>query len=250
MKTIRKEGKSEFELVTNFKKERSLKNEDFTYEIEQKGSNGFLNIFGNKPTIINFKIKDETNSKKVEATKSTKPTKSTKSNKRPKRKKSYKVKTRHYQEKEIGKEIEVILTEILDKIKVKYEKIELDETNEEVLLHIIGAEDGGFLIGKEGRFLNSLQHLLNRMKKFNQLKKIKLDVDGYNARRENAIIRKAKGACKKVERTGKSVTLESMKSSQRKLVHRFIENQDKFRTITVGNGYMKRVVILPIEQEK
>lgn len=204
MKIIKKEGNSEYEVVTSFKKEYGLSDDQFTYEIEQKGSNGFFNIFGNKPTIINFKIE------------------------------------------EVNPQIKEMLISLLKKLNAGYKTIEEKQTADEIQLHIIGAEDAGFLIGKEGRFVNSMQHLLNRMKSKDVNKMIKLDVDGYNARKANAIVRKVKGACAKVTRTQKSVTLEPMNPAQRKIVHRFIEKDDKFRTITVGNGYMKRVVVLPV----
>ena len=232
MKIIKKEGKSEFEVVTNFKKEFKLKENQFSYEIIQKGSNGFFSIFGMKPTIIEFKIEEKSSSKKNYSKKSTNT--STKSSaKSP----------------ASNPDVENLLKGILERVGSEYQKIETFESKDEISLNIIGAADAGFLIGKEGRFVNSLQHLLNRMKDRNVDKMIKLDVDGYNSRKENTIIRKAKGACKKAERTQKSVTLESMKPAERKIIHRFIEQDKNFRTITVGKGFMKRVVIIPNEEQ-
>ena len=57
-----------------------------------------------------------------------------------------------------------------------------------------GAKDPGFIIGKEAKLLDSLQHLLNQMINKSEKKQLKVhvDVDGYRQRRKEALIEKVR----------------------------------------------------------
>ena len=46
-----------------------------------------------------------------------------------------------------------------------------------------------------------------------------------------------------------SETLEPMNPADRRLVHQYIEKQKELKTVTVGNGQNKRVVIMPQSEE-
>jgi len=56
MKSIIKEGKSTQSIISEFMKEYNLTLDDFKFNVIEKGSNGFLNLFGSKPTKIEFII--------------------------------------------------------------------------------------------------------------------------------------------------------------------------------------------------
>ena len=42
--------------------------------------------------------------------------------------------------------------------------------------------------------------------------------------------------------------MEPLHASNRRLVHKYIENETKLKTMTVGDGEYKKVVILPAEK--
>ena len=130
-------------------------------------------------------------------------------------------------------------------IKVKFK----DNT---YYLEINNVQNAGFIIGKDGKFLESFQHLLNQMINKVEKKKLRLkvDVDGYRERRREALLDKVKSISEKVIERGKSITLEPLSSGNRRLVHQFVEKESKLKTMTVGNGRFKRIVILPPNAKK
>lgn len=111
----------------------------------------------------------------------------------------------------------------------------------------IKSDDPGFLIGKEARMLDSIQHLLNQMINKHEKKQLQLrvDVDGYRERRKQALLDKVKDITSKVKEKGKSITLEPLHAANRRIVHQFVEQDKNLKTMTIGEGEYKRVVILP-----
>ncbi|MCD4797235.1 MAG: Jag N-terminal domain-containing protein [Candidatus Cloacimonetes bacterium] len=209
MRTILREGKSTSSVITSFMNEFNLKLKDFKFEVIEEGSKGFFNIFGSKPTKIQFTmsgISEKTTEKINEFTEG-----------------------------------------ILKGIDIKYSRINIDHKDNIYLVEIIGAEEPGFVIGKEARLLDSLQHLINQMiNKYEKKQiKIRIDVDGYRKRREEALIEKVRSISGKVKKVGKSITIEPLNAANRRIVHKFIEKDKSLRTMTLGEGDFKRVVILP-----
>jgi len=117
---------------------------------------------------------------------------------------------------------------------------------------INNSNDAGFIIGKEGKMLESIQHLLNQMINKAEKKKIKIniDVDQYRERRKKALAEKVTSIASRVKETGKSYTFEPLHASNRKVVHQQIEKDKQLRTRTIGEGNRKRVVILPAKNKK
>ncbi|MCF7792867.1 MAG: Jag N-terminal domain-containing protein [Candidatus Cloacimonetes bacterium] len=111
----------------------------------------------------------------------------------------------------------------------------------------IKSNDPGFLIGKEARMLDSIQHLLNQMINKQEKKKLRLrvDVDGYRERRKQALLDKVRDIISKVKDRGRSITMEPLHAANRRVVHQFVEKDKELRTMTIGDGEFKRVVILP-----
>ncbi len=210
MKIIKRQGKSEFEVVTGFMKEFNLKRNQFTYEIIDKGSNGFFNLFGAKPVVINFSLQND----------------------------------------DAG--IQLFIEGILKHMDVEYHKVTTQKKNDTVLVDLVGVKEKGFVIGKDGRLLNSIQHLVNRMLLNKGVTEIQVVVDceGYRQNHEKQIMVKAKDIAQKVKQRKKSYTFDPMRASDRKLIHRFIEKDNGLRTMTVGKGEMKRVVMMPDSEEK
>jgi spoIIIJ-associated protein len=209
MKIIEKEGKSTSAIIADFMKETGLKLNDFKFEVTEEGSAGFLNLFGAKPTKLKFILAD------IEDT--------------------------------IKKSTE----RFLNNLKADYSNIEISKKNGVFQIHIIGAVDPGFLIGKEARLLNSFQYLLNQMinKKEKKQIKINLDIDGYRKRKKTALADKVKSITEKVKSKGRSITLEPLNAENRKVVHKIVEKDELVRTMTIGEGDAKRVVILPASQK-
>jgi len=205
MKEILREGKSTSKIIESFMAEYELKLEEFKFDVVEEGTGGFLNLFGGKPTKVMFTIPD------------------------------------------VSDQISKFTKGVIDKLNVQYSDVKITNKDKTYFVEILGVEDPGFIIGKDARLLDSIQHLINQMINKYEKKQIKLriDVDGYRQRRKDALMDKVSAIAEKVKQREKSITLEPLPAANRRLVHQFIEKDKDLRTMTIGDGEYKRVVILP-----
>jgi len=152
--------------------------------------------------------------------------------------------------------IKFMLSDICDSIKdytmgvlkqmgVDFESVKVEEKNNTFYVEVCGVKEAGFLIGKEARILDALQHLVNQMINKQQRKSMHLDmdVDGYRERKNQQLIEKLKVVCERVKKTERSYTFEPMNATRRKIIHQHIEKETKLQTMTIGRGEAKRVVV-------
>ena len=153
---------------------------------------------------------------------------------------------------DVSEKIKEFTDGILSKMNVEYSSVKVDFEDNIYNVSVGGAKDPGFIIGKEAKLLDSLQHLLNQMINKSEKKKLKvhIDVDGYRQRRKEALIEKVRNIAEQVKRNGKSVTMEPFHAANRRIIHQFIEKDKDLNTMTIGEGDFKRVVILPASKIK
>ncbi|TET79034.1 protein jag [candidate division TA06 bacterium] len=114
----------------------------------------------------------------------------------------------------------------------------------------IGELDG-LLIGREGRTLEALQHITNRIAgRMYPGVRVNVDVGGYKARHNQLLRRRAKETAERVRRFGKEVTMDPLQSRERRIVHLALQNDPDVRTYTVGDGPVRNVVVAPREKSK
>ena len=111
------------------------------------------------------------------------------------------------------------------------------------------SENSSLLIGKGGRTLASLQTLLRAAisKEVPFKVNVVLDVENYKIRQEHNIERLAKKLAKEVIKTKEPITMDSMNSYERRLVHNVLGNFKGFTTESEGEEPNRKVVIKPIE---
>jgi spoIIIJ-associated protein len=137
-------------------------------------------------------------------------------------------------------------TKLLTKMNAEFDSIMVKREGDSYQVSVIGSKEPGFIIGKEGRMLENLQYLMNRVfEKDAGLDKIYLDVDGYKERQEEKLIRRIRPIIEKARDRQQSVTLDPMNPAERRIVHKYVERDTQLRTLTVGEGKMKRIVIFP-----
>ncbi len=127
---------------------------------------------------------------------------------------------------------------------MRIEKLE----NEELLVIDAGKYDA-LLIGKKGRTLDAIQHIVARIhsgKNSNETR-IVVDVSGYRKRREERLKFKALTVSKQVLKTGNEAISIPMSASERKIVHQKINEIEGVSSFAVGNGFLKRIVIAPLD---
>lgn len=143
----------------------------------------------------------------------------------------------------------------LEFIKKMVEDMELDLTvgmkagnNDDTVITVDG-EGAGLLIGHHGETLDALQYLANLAanKKIKGEKreytKITLDVEGYRAKREEALRALARRMAAKVVKYKKSVMLEPMNPYERRIIHSEVQSIEGVSTNSIGAENNRRIVM-------
>lgn len=151
----------------------------------------------------------------------------------------------------IKQEVLKFLENLLEKMNIEFVDIEESETEDSLNYHIVGSSDPGFLIGKEARFLNNMQYLINRIfENETGTKRIYIDVDNYKERQAEQVIRKYEPILDRVVSNQKPYTLEPLDPNIRRVIHKFIESRPEISTLTIGEGKMKRIVVFPKDYDQ
>ena len=111
------------------------------------------------------------------------------------------------------------------------------------------SQNSSILIGKGGRTLSSLQNLLRAAiyRQTNIHINVVLDVENYKERQEHNIERLAKKLAKEVLKTKEPITMDSMNSYERRLVHSVLSEFKGVTTESEGEEPNRKVVIKPVE---
>ena len=120
--------------------------------------------------------------------------------------------------------------------------------NDDTVITVDG-EGAGLLIGHHGETLDALQYLANLAanKKVKGEKreytKITLDVEGYRAKREEALRALARRMAGKVVKYKKSVMLEPMNPYERRIIHSEVQSIEGVSTNSIGSENNRRIVM-------
>jgi len=147
--------------------------------------------------------------------------------------------------------IKLFVEQLLKHMDIRFDKIEARKEQKTVFITIGKSSDAGFLIGKNGSMLEQLQYLVNRVfENVRDLERIYLDTEEYRQRQEQTFLRNYIALINKVKATGKPVTLEPMQGSERRIIHKYVEGEKDLKTLTIGEGDNKRIVIMPANQKE
>ncbi len=138
-----------------------------------------------------------------------------------------------------------VVWELLSKMGIEG-TVGVEERDGIYFVNISTSGSDGLLIGKYGRTLDALQHLVARM--VNQLRprtKVVVDVGQYKERQHEMLRKKAFGVAEKVKGTQKEIAMEPLRSSERRVVHLALADDPGVRTYTVGEGNERSVVVAP-----
>jgi len=103
----------------------------------------------------------------------------------------------------------------------------------------------GRLIGRHGRALYAFQTLARAIvaRRLGAFVPLVLDINGYRARRAEALRRLALKKAEQVMATGRPVELEPMPAAERRVIHLALKDHPKVTTYSIGEGEERRVVI-------
>lgn len=117
----------------------------------------------------------------------------------------------------------------------------------ELELNVEGSELG-LLVGPGGRTLNAVQDLARvaaQRRLGDHETRLRIDVAGYRERREAALAKFARSVADQVRTSGASRSLEAMSSSDRKVVHDVLNDEDGVSSRSVGEDPDRRIIVDP-----
>ncbi len=113
-----------------------------------------------------------------------------------------------------------------------------------IYLNIIG-DGSGLLIGRKGQTLDAIQFIISKIvdKKAGMHLRLNIDTENYRKRREQSLERTALQLAEKALSTQRGQTTGPMNPHDRRIIHITLQDDDRFRTRSRGEGTYKRVLI-------
>ena len=125
--------------------------------------------------------------------------------------------------------------------------VEASKTSHGIRIGIDAGERDQYLIGKDGETLAALQHLLGRMIRAKlpdeAPPRIEVDVAGFRDRQIEGLKQMARELAEEAQRTDEEVSTEPLPASERRIVHLEVAEIAGMETVTVGDGYYKRIIV-------
>ena len=114
---------------------------------------------------------------------------------------------------------------------------------------VLSGESASILIGHHGDTLDSLQYLANlacaqpNVAGERDHSRVTIDIEGYRAKREEALRALARRMADKALRNKRNVTLEPMNPYERRIIHDEVSSIEGVMTSSIGSDNSRRVVI-------
>ena len=143
---------------------------------------------------------------------------------------------------------EGILKNLLDEMEIESEiKSRIDDGN---IYLTVNTPNAGLLIGRRGRTLNAIQHLLNCIVNRSSLvkRRVIVDAEQYRERREEILTSLAHKLASKVKATRQEIVVEPMNPQDRRIIHLALQNDEEVTTFSRGEGSFRSVIIATRER--
>ena len=129
--------------------------------------------------------------------------------------------------------------------------VELGNGDHETLRIELSGEDRDLMVQNRAELLEVFQYLLNRIfgRELGE-KRVLVDCDGYRARKESELKEIAIRVSERVLLSGEEEELGLMNPYERRVVHLAVAEKEGVTTESSGEGLMKRVIILPAENDE
>ncbi len=75
--------------------------------------------------------------------------------------------------------------------------------------------------------------------------RVKVDIEGYMEARKTNLIQLAHKMAEKAKKTGRPATINQMSGQDRRIIHLTLKEDPRVRTQSKGDGYYRRLIILP-----
>jgi spoIIIJ-associated protein len=103
------------------------------------------------------------------------------------------------------------------------------------------------LLARRGEGLEGLQTLAGRIagKRLGRPVYVRLDAEGFREHRREMLTDLANRSAERVKRSGRKILLDPMAPSERRMIHLALASDSDVETRSEGEGFFKRVAILP-----
>jgi spoIIIJ-associated protein len=123
---------------------------------------------------------------------------------------------------------------------------EVEDGDRAMVLNIVG-EDLGVLIGRQNETLSALEFLTRLM--VNQQVRTRtnfiVDVNGYRAKRAEALRKLAFRMAEQVVQTNRTMAMEPMPPAERRIIHLALRDHPSVSTQSIGEGDRRKVTLVP-----
>jgi spoIIIJ-associated protein len=143
--------------------------------------------------------------------------------------------------------LEELLEEIAEGLGLDVD-VEVEETAAELVGRLEG-DDVGLFIGRHGQTIDAVQHLAQRIvfPEGPSDVRVVIDADGYRERREQLLQADADDAADEALRSGRSVELDPMPPSERRVIHEYLRDRDGISTHSEGDEPDRYIVVSAFE---
>jgi spoIIIJ-associated protein len=136
---------------------------------------------------------------------------------------------------------------LVDAMEYRGAVVEAAKTKHGIRVGVDAGEHDTLLIGPDGEALAAFQHLLTRMLRSkvpdSAPPRLEVDVAGFRDRQIEGLRQLARELVEEVLGGAPEATTDPLPASERRIVHLEVAERPGMETITVGDGYYKRVVI-------
>lgn len=141
-----------------------------------------------------------------------------------------------------------LLNDLMDRAELSVNVHSSGVAGKYVNVHLDG-KDAGYLVGKHGEVLNSLQYLVNIVatQQWGNGVRTVLDGNDFRARREQQLTDLAKKIAEQVIKRGEEAVLDALPAFERRLVHKALSEMSGVTTYSEGEEPNRRVVIAPAD---
>jgi len=131
---------------------------------------------------------------------------------------------------------------------IKQSALEAGEGDPALVLNIIG-DDLGVLIGRQNEVLSALELITRLMvnQQAHMHSSFVVDVNGYRARRAEALRKLALRMAEQALESGRTMVLEPMPPSERRIIHITLRENPAVTTQSGGEGDHRKVTIIPVK---
>jgi spoIIIJ-associated protein len=138
----------------------------------------------------------------------------------------------------------VFLRDVMDGMGLNAEIQKEDLGDDTQGITISGAEMG-MIIGRRGQTLDALQYLVNIVANRHSKEHIRiiLDAEQFRKRRRKTLEELAQRLATRVIKGHKEIVLEPMTPQERKIIHSYLQDHPKVKTVSKGEEPNRKVVI-------